>query len=111
MTTTYKPGELTFNENRGRVEARFYGIPTANARGILKAQGFRWDPRAGVWWLASPPIIDERGRFFADAEGKALQIVTASRVCVGDLAEIKRASDFHHVKQAELGMEIACGIA
>lgn len=36
--------------SNGDVRIRFDAQPSADVRRILKASGFRWSPREGVWW-------------------------------------------------------------
>jgi len=43
---------LTFTHSifGGQVHLKFSGKPEANIRGILKANGYRWNPADGDWW-------------------------------------------------------------
>jgi hypothetical protein len=41
---------VQFNYGCGQLTATFNAKPSAEVRGILKRNGFRWSPSGGYWW-------------------------------------------------------------
>lgn len=102
-------GKIEF-EN-GRYEIRFPGKPDGRTIGRLKASGFWWDGRAGVWHLARAPLFDQKtGTLIGDPQRAALECV-ADLYDAADLEEANRRVDDYGHQQGARGMEIALGIA
>ena len=41
---------MRYSIDRGQVTIEFDGKPADNVRQALKANGFRWNPKARFWW-------------------------------------------------------------
>lgn len=103
-----------FNKSAGRLEISFPAVPSRQIRFTLKESGFWWDGANKVWHLAKPVNLRIVRAEPVPQNGFAYALDQLQTYCGLDKAtreQIERDHSFHCQQQAEIGMEMACGIA
>ena len=106
--------KVTFNTDRGRLEAAFEQIPAYRERCMLKRAGFAWDPKVKVWHLWKPVTLRFVRQEPIVQDGMVYALECLSTYFELDRAEwpaIVEARNGYAETRAIQGMEEALGIS